>query len=84
MGIFKDKKGFTYTQKSCWFVNFEETKPQMLQKDKIKIIVVLILVITMGLTYSFVGKESGIMKSVSGASLIIWLLTLFFLNKKYK
>tara|TARA_R110001592_G_scaffold208843_2_gene459891 strand:+ start:6664 stop:6834 length:171 start_codon:yes stop_codon:yes gene_type:complete len=56
----------------------------MLQKDKIKLIVVLILIIAMGLTYFFVGKESIIMKSVAGASFIIWLLTLFFLNKKYK
>jgi membrane protein YdbS with pleckstrin-like domain len=56
----------------------------MHQKDKIKIIVVLILALVMGITYYFEGKESIIMKSVVGASFAIWLLTLFFLNRKNK
>ncbi|MCB9363224.1 MAG: hypothetical protein H6587_01520 [Flavobacteriales bacterium] len=56
----------------------------MHQKDKIKIIVVLILALVMGITYYFEDKESIIMKSVAAASFGVWLLTLFFLNKKHK
>jgi len=56
----------------------------MLTKDKIKVVVVLILILLMAITYFFVGKESIIMKSVAGSSLIIWLLTLLYVNKKYK
>ncbi len=55
----------------------------MLQKDKIKIIVVLTLIIAMGITYFFEGKESLVMKIVAGLSLVIWLVTLVLLNKKY-
>jgi membrane protein YdbS with pleckstrin-like domain len=55
----------------------------MLQKDKIKIIVVLTLIIAMGITYFFEGKESFVMKIVAGLSLVIWLVTLVLLNKKY-
>ena len=55
----------------------------MLQKDKIKIIVVLTLIIAMGITYFFEGKESLVMKIVAGFSLVIWLVTLVLLNKKY-
>ena len=55
----------------------------MLQKDKIKIIVVLTLIFAMGITYFFEGKESLVMKTVAGLSLVIWLITLLLLNKKY-
>ena len=56
----------------------------MLQKDKIKIIVVLALISLMGSTYYFTGKESIVMKSVAGSSLAIWMFTLWLVNKKYK
>jgi uncharacterized membrane protein len=56
----------------------------MHQKDKLKLIVVVLLVMIMGTTYYFVGKESVVMKSVAVASFGVWLLTLFFVNKKYK
>jgi protein-S-isoprenylcysteine O-methyltransferase Ste14 len=82
--IFIDKKDISYTQKQPRFVNFEKNKRKMHQKDKLKLIVVVLLVIIMGTTYYFVGKESVIMKSVAASSFGVWLLTLFFLNKKYK
>lgn len=56
----------------------------MLQRDKIKLIVVSILVVLMATTYFIFGKESIAMKSVSGFSLVFWIITMVYLNKKYK
>lgn len=55
----------------------------MLKKEKIKIIVVLILIAMMGLTYFFFGKESMVMKSVAGFSLVCWVIIMIYLNKKH-
>lgn len=55
----------------------------MLKKEKIKIIVVLILITIMALTYFFFGKESVVMKSVAGFSLVFWVITMIYLNKKH-
>lgn len=56
----------------------------MLKKEKIKIVVVLILILMMASTYYFFGKESIVMKSMAGFSLIFWVITMVSLNKKYK
>lgn len=52
------------------------------QKDKIKIIIALILVSINLVAYFFVGKEGYTLKIISGSSLGIWLLTMYFTNKK--
>ncbi len=54
----------------------------MLKKDKIKLIVVLILIVLMATTYFIFGKESIVMKSMAGFSLIFWVVTMIYLNKK--
>lgn len=54
----------------------------MHQKDKIKALVALTLIIIVLGTFFIVGKEAILMKYVSGAALIIWLTTMFWLNKK--
>jgi len=56
----------------------------VLQKDKIKFIVFAILAITIGISLYIVGKDSIIMKYVSGFCLATWLITMFILNKKTK
>ncbi len=56
----------------------------MLKKDKIKFIVLAILVTILGISLMLVGKESPIMKYVSGFCLAAWLITMFTLNKKFK
>lgn len=56
----------------------------MLKRDKIKLIVVSILVGMLTVTYFLFGKESVALKSVSVFSLISWVGTMIYLNKKYK
>lgn len=56
----------------------------MLKKDKIKLMVVLILILMMATTYFIFGKDSIIMKSMAGFSLVLWIVTMLYLNKKYK
>lgn len=56
----------------------------MLKRDKIKLIVVSILVSIMAITYFLFGKESVAMKSAAGFSLASWLITMVYVNKKYK
>jgi len=56
----------------------------LLQKDKIKFIVFGILAIVLISALLIVGKESVVMKYVSGACLAAWLITMFMLNKKFK
>lgn len=55
----------------------------MLKKDKIKVVVIAILLTAIAITYFLLGKESPITKYVSGACLIVWLATMFIVNKKY-
>jgi hypothetical protein len=68
------------------FINFTLSlrNCKLLGKDKIKLIVIAILLSSIGITYFMVGKESIIMKYVSGGALAIWLITMFFTNKKPK
>lgn len=54
----------------------------MLKKEKIKLIVVLILILMMAITYFIFGKESIVMKSMAGFSLVFWIITMIYLNKK--
>jgi len=54
----------------------------MHKKDKIKALVALGLVVIAITSFLIVGKESVIMKYVSGGCLVTWLATMFFLNKK--
>ena len=56
----------------------------MLKRDKIKIIVIAILLLSLGSAYFLFGKESIVMKYVAGTCLIAWLATMFIVNKKYK
>ncbi len=54
----------------------------MLKKDKIKLVVVSILLVMMVITYFIFGEESIAMKSMAGFSLIFWVATMIYLNKK--
>jgi len=54
------------------------------KKDKIKFIVLAILAAILITSLLIVGKESIVMKYVSGICLITWLITMFTLNKRYK
>ena len=61
---------------------FEELNKVMQKKDKIKLIVVLILIVIMATTYFIFGKENIVMKSMAGFSLVFWVVTMIYLNKK--
>ena len=54
----------------------------MLKKDKIKIVIIVILLVLLGVSYFLFGKESPIMKYTSAFCLIAWLTTMFIVNKK--
>lgn len=56
----------------------------MLKKDKIKIAVVSILIVLLITSYIIVGKDSVVMKYVSGFCLLAWIATMVITNKKYK
>lgn len=46
---------------------------------------IALLLVTINLTtYFLVGKEGYILKITSASSLVIWLFTMFFTNKKIK
>jgi len=55
----------------------------LLKKDKIKIIVIAILIGLLTTSFFLFGKDSQQMKYVSGFCLIAWLTTMFIVNKKY-
>ncbi|MBI2279564.1 MAG: hypothetical protein HYU68_02580 [Bacteroidetes bacterium] len=54
----------------------------MQKKDKIKLIVVSILIVMIATTYLVFGKESIVMKSMAGFSLVFWIVTMIYLNKR--
>ncbi|MCW8897751.1 MAG: hypothetical protein OQJ96_04315 [Flavobacteriales bacterium] len=54
----------------------------MLKKDKIKIIIGILLTAINLTTYFIIGKEGNTMKVVAGSSLFIWLITMYITNKK--
>jgi len=56
----------------------------VLTKDKIKFIVLAVLVVLLITVLMLVGKESPVMKYVSGFCLAAWIITMFVLNKKDK
>lgn len=53
----------------------------LLRKDKIKIIVGVLLTVINLTTYFVIGKEGYTMKIVAGSSLFIWLITMYITNK---
>lgn len=55
----------------------------LLKKDKIKIIVISILIGLLASSFFIFGKDSAEMKYVSGFCLVVWLITMFVVNKKY-
>lgn len=56
----------------------------MLKRDKIKVVVIAVLLVLLGISYFLFGKESPIMKYTSAFCLIAWLATMFIVNKKYR
>jgi Ca2+/Na+ antiporter len=54
------------------------------KKDKIKISAAAILACIVLLAFHFFGKENIIGKSVVAASLLLWILTMFYANKYIK
>jgi len=54
----------------------------MHKKDKIKTLIATSLLVIIISTLLIFGKESVLMKYISGGALIIWLASMFFLNKK--
>ena len=56
----------------------------MQKRDKIKMIVALSLVLIMVITYYFFGKNSLPMKTTAGFSLVFWIATMIYVNKKIK
>ena len=66
-------------------INFTQLKfNSLLKKDKIKFLVFAILASILITALILFGKESIIMKYVSGFCLISWLITMFIINKKFK
>lgn len=65
-------------------LNFVSIKKMMLKRDKIKLVVVSILLVMIASSYIVFGKESMVMKSVAGFSLVFWIITMIYLNRKYK
>jgi hypothetical protein len=55
----------------------------LLKKDKIKIIVIAVLIGLLTTSFFLFGKDSSEMKYVSGFCLVAWLATMFIVNKKY-
>ena len=55
---------------------------KLLRKDKIKIIISLLLTAINLITYFIIGKEGNTMKIVAVSSLVIWLITMYITNKK--
>ncbi|MCB0402765.1 MAG: hypothetical protein KDD41_11820 [Flavobacteriales bacterium] len=56
----------------------------MLKRDKIKVVVIAILLVILGIMFFIFGKDSPIMKYTSAFCLIAWLATMFIVNKKYR
>jgi len=56
----------------------------LLKKDKIKIAVVSTLVVLLISSYIIVGKDSIVMKYVSGFCLLAWVATMVITNKIFK
>lgn len=56
----------------------------MQKRDKIKMIIALSLVLMMATTYYFFGKNSLPMKTAAGFSLLFWIATMIYVNKKFK
>jgi hypothetical protein len=56
----------------------------MQKRDKIKMIIALSLVLMMAITYYFFGKESLPMKTAAGFSLLFWIATMIYVNRKFK
>lgn len=55
----------------------------MLKRDKIKLVVVSVLLVMIVTTYFIFGKESIVMKSMAGFSLVFWIVTMIYLNKRH-
>lgn len=56
----------------------------MLKRDKIKVIVICMLLVLLGTMYFIFGKDSPYLKYTSAFCLIAWLATMFIVNKKYR
>lgn len=56
----------------------------MRKKDKIKVIVIAILLVIIIVGYLLYGKDATEMKYISGFCLITWVATMFIVNKKFK
>ena len=54
----------------------------LLRKDKIKLIIGILLTAINLTTYFIIGKEGYTMKIIAGSSLFIWLITMYITNKK--
>jgi hypothetical protein len=78
------KNNFLRVKLSPFFINFAIIKNTiLLKKDKIKTIVIAILISLLASSFFIFGKDSSEMKYVSGFCLLTWLGTMFFVNKKY-
>ncbi len=74
---------FTIKLSSLYLISPPLKQTILLKKDKIKIIVIAILIGLFATSFFIFGKDAPEMKYASGFCLIVWLGTMFIVNKKY-